>query len=336
MFILKSDQPLRSLAAEALDQGRMPRGVYSAQTGFTLLELLIVIAMLSSLALMSVFFVESADDQARFELTRARWGQMRYAMVGDANRVLNGETELYGFVADMGRLPNNVQELVEPPVDVSMRWQARDIPGVTEKIWAGWRGPYLMATPETSGPIFRDGWGTAGSAPNYGWQFEKTDTSLTMKSLGKDAKLGGEQYAEDYPTSGALLEKEDWSVALNGRSIPINFNKPPPTMATAWALKLTLYFFNGATSGAGAVEAVDSDPLLISGSEALARFADDELPVPMGKYAAVLWCVSSATPPIADKLFNGDCTATNPTHALSWITLLPRRDHNLTMNWTIN
>jgi prepilin-type N-terminal cleavage/methylation domain-containing protein len=322
----------------AANDGTMHVG-QSPQAGFTLLELIIVIFMLSSLALMSVFFVDSADDQARFEATRTRLAQLRYAMVGDANRMLNGETELYGFVADMGRLPENLQELIEPPDD-SLLWQAREIDGmVTESIWSGWRGPYLPAMPEASMSTFRDGWGTSGDAPNFGWQFSVSDDVLSVKSLGKDAKVGGVDYEQDYPERGNLLEKEDWLIGINGRSIQIGFNKPA-VIATDWALMLTLYFYNGAANSDQPLEEVESESLEVVDAKAWAKFADDEPPVPMGKYAAVIWCVKPGAPQangaIVKKPFNGDCTAEPSTHSPAWLNLLPRRDHNLNIHWNIN
>lgn len=181
------------------------------QDGFTLLELLLVVAILSSLALAATTFVENADDQERFEATRQRLEGIRRAVVGYPNLNAGGEAVIGGFAADMGRLPKNLNELFVggycsnsayiSQTDCQSNgatWMAdpafnvvgtcSDSTQTTKNncesggaVWvesgAGWRGPYLSAMPESGGMIYRDGWGNGGNAPgaNFGWNVAVAD-----------------------------------------------------------------------------------------------------------------------------------------------------------------
>ncbi len=183
------------------------------QAGFTLLELLLVVAILSSLALAATTFVDNADDQRRFEETRNRLANIRRAIIGYPNLSAGGEAVIGGFVADMGRLPRNLNELFvsgycSNPAYISKSvcesnsgtWtedSAFNVMGACsnvtkttksdcetdspDNIWielgTGWRGPYLHAMPESGGMIYRDGWGNGGNAPgaDFGWRVAVTD-----------------------------------------------------------------------------------------------------------------------------------------------------------------
>lgn len=221
------------------------------RAGFTLVEVLLVLLLLSSLALVTVLFVDNADDQVRFEQTRSRLEQIRRAIVGDTSRTLNGEPVISGFVADMGRLPENLSELIEAPQ--GSEWKALDfdkdvLSGVTGMLYGGWRGPYLDGIQESdvagvSGvrATLRDGWGnlsqkeTEGEKDdNFGWLFqltkkddpgkladltepEKTDNpleakSLLLQSLGSDGETGSGDPENTYQ---ADYPPEGYKIALN-------------------------------------------------------------------------------------------------------------------------
>jgi prepilin-type N-terminal cleavage/methylation domain-containing protein len=204
------------LSPPPIGSGKQP-GAHCArrfipQAGFTLLELLLVVAILSSLALAATTFVENEDDQQRFEETRRRLENLRRAVVGYPNLSAGGEALVGGFVADMGRLPRNLNELFAGGycsnaaytsqascVAAAGAWTA-DTPfgvagvcsdstkttkvacdGTNSAIWVelagGWRGPYLHALPESGGMAYRDGWGNGGVAPgaDFGWTVAVTD-----------------------------------------------------------------------------------------------------------------------------------------------------------------
>ncbi|HSF71401.1 MAG TPA: prepilin-type N-terminal cleavage/methylation domain-containing protein, partial [Methylotenera sp.] len=155
-----------------------------SQLGFTLVELLLVILVLSSLALATTFLVDGLNEQTRFDDTKTRLQLIRQAIVGDTSRTLNGQPEMRGFVADMGRLPLNINELLEiggqPAWGLSAVTASDISPVVTISLNAGWRGPYLDTLPDSSDGErrFRDGWGNGDlSDVNFGWQYTADDLS---------------------------------------------------------------------------------------------------------------------------------------------------------------
>ena len=323
--------------------------------GFTLLEMLLVVFLMGMLAVAATAMVDNADEQQRFELTRSRLQQIRYAIVGDTSRTLNGEPVISGFVADMGRLPNNLQELVElgsqPP------WQSIDLssvtPGVTGQIWGGWRGPYLDATPELgSNSTFRDGWGVSVSPvlPNYGWQVALSGTSpdhtdINVQSLGADGAVGGGDFDTDFPSiaSGNLVSSAHWQIGSTTMTFNIVFNKPPASDISP-ILKLRIYFFENT-----AVEYEDSDGYFglsgvaaVSGVSPVSVTISPATPLHMGRFAAVVVCSHEndyPTPdanPSNDKLFDGNC-ADPSTHAPYYFNLLPNTPQPITITipWNI-
>jgi prepilin-type N-terminal cleavage/methylation domain-containing protein len=235
----------------------------SGQAGFTLLELLLVVAILSSLALAATTFVENADDQARFEETRLRLETIRQAVLGDARGSLNGQPAIGGFVADMGRLPETLDELIRQPTDCDPI-TAGDQPcswsfDTTSGVWAGWHGPYIHAFAEQGNVCpgeqpYRDGWGNAGCASgNFGWSVALTDDpegieaaddalkdALTVKSKGSDGAVGGSDYAADYPASGYLAERSDFQFNLKGWSVSVRFVNPAGGAISLPAADVTL------------------------------------------------------------------------------------------------
>ena len=84
----------------------------SRRAGFTLVELLVVIFILSTLALTGLALTDTADSQLRFEDTQARIRALRRAVIGEGEPVFAGRQLLSGFVADNGVLPDSIQSLV--------------------------------------------------------------------------------------------------------------------------------------------------------------------------------------------------------------------------------
>lgn len=217
--------------------------------GFTLVELLMVILLMGVMAMTTLAVVTDEDDQQRYDATKTYLQLIKKAIVGDPSRTLNGETEVSGFVADMGRLPECLRELVQAVncdaditdgIDVATEalplWQQDE----ESLVWSGWRGPYLQGLPESSGLTFRDGWknlgptdATANADINYGWLFgtvttgttcadavvaQPVDTEIIIQSCGGDGVVGvsNELYASDYPAAAnaVLINAFDHQVVL--------------------------------------------------------------------------------------------------------------------------
>jgi general secretion pathway protein G len=100
--------------------------------GFTLLEVVVVLSVLAILAaVVTPSFVQEIG-QTRIDATREETRVLHEAMVGPST----GETR-FGFVGDIGRLPNSFQELA----------QQSGLPAYTtstvRSVGMGWRGPYV-------------------------------------------------------------------------------------------------------------------------------------------------------------------------------------------------
>jgi prepilin-type N-terminal cleavage/methylation domain-containing protein len=297
-----------------------------SQLGFTLVELLLVILVLSSLALATTFLVDGLNEQTRFDDTKTRLQLIRQAIVGDTSRTLNGQPEMRGFVADMGRLPVSIEELVSG--DGLEPWGLSSvlvgaISPVTVELYGGWRGPYLEAFPEsdTGRRVFRDGWGNAdvsGVEANFGWDFVAVDLSgVAVSSYGADgiSDISGgstEVYAKDYPNSGLnLIEVDDYEANLNG-GLTVRFNKPAdiPT-----GVSLKLFYFN---SSVGLDGPQSDDFVALSGVQSVnvAFTAPDDVGK-QGRYAAVLICNNN-------NIYDGNCDATVNITQPYYFTLVPR------------
>jgi len=87
--------------------------VYSNKTqGFTLVELLVVMLVLVALSSITLDFTKDFAFQGRYEVTKDRYDKIKRAIIGRPDVLINGQPDISGFVADMGRLPRNIQELL--------------------------------------------------------------------------------------------------------------------------------------------------------------------------------------------------------------------------------
>jgi prepilin-type N-terminal cleavage/methylation domain-containing protein len=303
-----------------------------SQLGFTLVELLLVILVLSSLALATTFLVDGLNEQTRFDDTKTRLQLIRQAIVGDTSRTLNGQPDMRGFVADMGRLPVSIEELVSG--DGLEPWglssvQVGAISPVTVELYGGWRGPYLEAFPEsdTGRRVFRDGWGNAdvsGVEANFGWDFVAADLSgVAVSSYGADgiSDISGgstEVYAKDYPNPGLnLVEVGDYEANLNG-GLTVRFNVPGPAtvLPAGEAVYLKLYYLIAGVALDGP-ESIDF-PALSGVQTVNVAFPSDDDTGKQGRYAAVVMCR------VSDNIYAGDCDGPDNNIQPYYFTLIPR------------
>ena len=101
--------------------------------GFTLLELVVIIAVIGILAAAVTPTVMNQIMDTRVAATQAEAHSLYDAMVGAPN----GDGTRFGFVGDIGRLPNSLQELASPNGLPSYAT------GNVRGIGMGWRGPYI-------------------------------------------------------------------------------------------------------------------------------------------------------------------------------------------------
>jgi prepilin-type N-terminal cleavage/methylation domain-containing protein len=269
--------------------------------GFSLLEMLLVLFLMALMASAGLMLTEGVEDQAKYDETKRRMEMMRRAIVGDPTRTVNGSPEISGFVADMGRLPGCLKELLEPsncndqPLKAYSNGVCDDATytNMSEcqgagKTWVsmafGWRGPYISVLPDHDGVRrFRDGYGNKGideddDAQNYGWVwklFAKNDEEpsesnpaaiIRVKSKGFDGQEGS---SDDYPNVSIdnvtpLIDSRDHQVELDNWSGRILFiNRTTSTVEGSLMLKLKLYY----PDGKGNVDWAESDPFPLSTSE---------------------------------------------------------------------
>ncbi len=147
--------------------------------GFTLLELVVVLAILAVVTTLALRSLGHLEDQKREEANREGLRELRDAVLGSPNdRAVDGSPAIGGFVADMGRLPRAVEidgrltlsELWLNPgagFDVRQALAENGVPAGYEDgevlVSGGWRGPYLRL-PIGAGD-WLDGWGNPMVTP---------------------------------------------------------------------------------------------------------------------------------------------------------------------------
>lgn len=148
--------------------------------GMTLLELLVVLAILAVLTTVAVTLMDSTIDQARFDATQRSLQNVHDAIQGATAQSGANVAATSGFLNDIGRLPiiingDPLRELWDGtafprsydqrPVSVSARPSTSGSSSLTSIILPdGWRGPYLRLPPgnndlATGTPRILDGWG---------------------------------------------------------------------------------------------------------------------------------------------------------------------------------
>ncbi len=148
--------------------------------GFTLLEMVVVIAVLATLAGMLTPLALGLLERHERELTEERLEAVYQAVVG-----CWGEND-YGFLGDIGRLPagGSLDELL---VQGALPAYALGANGVG----LGWKGPYV----ETLGEDYkRDAWGRL---------FSYSSATGQVTSLGPDGVVSADDIT--YPAAAPLL-----------------------------------------------------------------------------------------------------------------------------------
>lgn len=333
------------------------------QAGFTLLELLVVIGLLAIVTVGSMTLLIDDGNWKRAIETEQRWDHLRKAIVGESNQSLNGAPYVSGYVADMGRLPQNIQELFiqESQPD----WTELDLyvagTGFSSALSGGWRGPYLYTAGSRE---YRDGWNNRDlisrddggavedDAINFGWVFTPTDTTdLAIQSLGADNKTDGSEIDADYPADNTLniVNEHEWLLSDAPISFTINFSQAISAAQTGLALRLYRYVDSGDATAdfTNDIEVVikdddangieDTFDLVVSDISApvqtLTVVDGGGNSLPAGRFAAVIWCTQNTPSEIDDTVYDGNCDATN-NHNPVYFTLTPYTS-DVTIRWNL-
>jgi prepilin-type N-terminal cleavage/methylation domain-containing protein len=135
-LLLNSPTQRRQVKASAIRGGPGPRAGAIAR-GLTLIELVVVIAILAILAGAVIPLLQGVAAHGRLTAVKASLSYTREAIVG--------KTDSPGFEADIGRYPNSIAELLAstpPLLSSSPVVYAQTFNRDTN---LGWRGPYLIA-----------------------------------------------------------------------------------------------------------------------------------------------------------------------------------------------
>jgi prepilin-type N-terminal cleavage/methylation domain-containing protein len=202
------------------------------QTGFTLLELVVVVAVMGLISSMAMDVYTDNSNQKRFEATKERLAEIKFAIIGDPMMRVGSQAILTGYYNDMILPPSNLKDLINDPTP-DTKGECFDISKVitsdTNKTtceatsvntWVSdWQGPYLhnlqtffddKNTPNDESDdvtrlVFSDAWGNhdASDTDDFGWGFDDSTGDLTVTSAGLNRSFSSSDlgYEEDKSTT---------------------------------------------------------------------------------------------------------------------------------------
>ncbi len=173
--------------------------------GFSLIEVVVVIAVLSILASMAVPLAAKVIDQSRTEATRKQMEEMHKLIVGDPALGTSG------YVGDMGRLPQNPPPPAPPQPLLMLNTQytqPKPAPNATTPTFLGvrmgWWGTYVNSG-FSKGAYLKDAWGT--------------DYVYNSPGPGQITSRGPDRLPDSPPGSGDDITYPPGPVSINGKLI---------------------------------------------------------------------------------------------------------------------
>lgn len=107
------------------------------QTGFTLIELVIVIVTLGILAAVAIPKFSSMAESSKITATKKEMLAIRRAISGNPEAIAGGRYIDRGFEGDVGFAPTQLQDLAGKPDSIA---SYNKLTGI------GWNGPYIDST----------------------------------------------------------------------------------------------------------------------------------------------------------------------------------------------
>ena len=113
------------------------------QQGWTLIELVVILAVIGIIAAVAIRTISSSLHNKRVNITSREAGHLAWAITGNPNLISAGARTDFGYVGDTGELPPDLDALMADPGGV-----------------CGWDGPYITIDFEQNPNDYReDAWG---------------------------------------------------------------------------------------------------------------------------------------------------------------------------------
>jgi len=131
------------------------------KNGFTLVEAIVVIAILLILGGLLTPIVSSQLQNKKIEVTEEKLKKIKKAIIGDPSVVQFGQRTDFGYVGDVGNVPGALVDLIVQGTQPSWQFYTNWGAYTDVLLGAGWRGPYLDPTSYPNGKYesLLDGWG---------------------------------------------------------------------------------------------------------------------------------------------------------------------------------
>lgn len=197
--------------------------------GLTLVEMLVVLALLAAVSGMVVSLTNNLESRSRYDQTCERLVEIRTAILGPDAVSADGHLLSGGYLQDVGALPAGGRDLLYPPEALKTWMEGHGTGDVLQydpewRTWFGWRGPYLAAPSrrgaDTENSLY-DGWGEDFLWPTGAWGVFPlpSGSDFAIRSKGADCTEGGTGFDGDLPhPEQPLIGNADWeSPELSGQ-----------------------------------------------------------------------------------------------------------------------